>query len=197
MDLHRSSACEPSIDGLSSHFVTWFRSLSQTSWWVLNSVCLERTKVMTRVNRYSMLAVFVLICFALNSAAQSTASGTINGRVVDQQGAVIPGAAIVARNVDTGLQRSTTSSSQGDYQISNLPPGVYEVGASSPNFAASRVPRVVIQVGDQRDVNFRLSIGSAQQTVEVTAEAPIVESTKTEISTVVSDQDVARLPASS
>ena len=152
---------------------------------------------MTRVNRYSMLAVFVLICFTLNSAAQSTASGTINGRVVDQQGAVIPSATIVARNVDTGLQRSTTSSSQGDYQISNLPPGVYDVAASSSNFAASRVPRIVIQVGDQRDVNFRLSIGSTQQTVEVTAEAPIVESTKTEISTVVSDQDVARLPASS
>ena len=45
------------------------------------------------------------------------------------------------------------------------------------------------QVGAQRDVNFRLSIGSAQQTIEVTAEAPIVESTETEISTMVSDQD--------
>ena len=152
---------------------------------------------MTRVNRYWLLVTVVVSCFTLNSASQSTAFGTINGRVVDQQGAVIPGAAIVARNVDTGLQRSTTASSQGDYQIANLPPGTYDVSASSSNFAASRIPRVVIQVGDQRDVNFRLSIGSTQQTVEVTAEAPIVESTKTEISTVVSDQDVARLPATS
>lgn len=145
-----------------------------------------------------LLSIAIALCsFSWTSFAQSASTATITGRVVDPQGAVLPGASIVAKNVDTGLQRGATTSAQGDYTIPNLPPGRYDVAASVKNFNNSNVNGVVIQVGDHRDVNFRLSVAGSQEIVEVSGQAPLVESTKTDLSTVVTDQEVSRLPTSS
>ncbi len=144
--------------------------------------------------RFLVLLTIACVLLSLASAyAQTTA--TIRGRVVDPQDAIVVGATVVARNVATGIEQRTTTTSDGLYTVPALPSGTYDVRVEAPNFAIAETKAVMLQVGDTRDVNFRLKVGGATQVIEVTGEAPLVESTKTEGSTVLNNTDIARLPA--
>lgn len=138
--------------------------------------------------------VVLLLGFASSSLAQSAAFATITGRVVDPQGAVIPHATVTATNQETGVAQNTTTTSDGLYVFPTLQVGTYKVEVQAPNFARSFSRAIKIEVGDRRDVNFTLQVGAASSVVEVTAEAPLIESTKTDVSSVVTDADIARLP---
>ena len=141
------------------------------------------------------LVSLTIACFLLPLAtafAQTTA--TIRGRVADPQDAILVGVKVAARNVDTGIDRVTKTTSDGLYVIPFLQSGTYDVRVEAPNFARAETKGVKLEVGDTRDVNFKLRVGAATQVVEVTGEAPLVETTKTEGSTVINDTDVARLP---
>src|SRR5262249_21106067 len=113
--------------------------------------------------------------------------------VVDQQGADVPGATVVARKVDTGTERTTKTTSEGLYTFESLPPGVYDIRVEMRGFGNNQATAVKLQVGEKRDVNFTLSASGASEKVTVTA-APLVEATKTEVSSVVDDKQVATLP---
>jgi outer membrane receptor protein involved in Fe transport len=126
--------------------------------------------------------------------AQSASTATIVGTVVDPQGAVIGGAKITATNVATGVERSTTSTGNGDFTLPYLPPGTYDVKAEAKGFSVASVKGLKLNLGDKQDLNFKLPVAGASQTVEVTAEAPIIETTKTEVSSSVSDLDMQRMP---
>ena len=138
--------------------------------------------------------VLVLCLTSALCYAQTAASATIVGVVTDPQGLVVAGAKITATNTATGLERSTNSTSSGEYTIPNLPPGNYDVKAEAKGFAVSQSKGVKLNVGDQRDMNFKLTVGAPSQTVEVTAEAPLIETTKTDVSSSVTDLDMQRLP---
>src|SRR5881394_3698809 len=73
-------------------------------------------------------------------------------------GAVVPGATVVAKNVDTGISRTTRSTSEGLYRFDNLPPGVYDVSVEAQGFAKGEAKSVKLQVGEQRDLNFNLVV---------------------------------------
>jgi len=148
------------------------------------------------MRRLFVLFSLVALCFlpAVVAVAQSASSATITGQVVDPQGAVITGAKITATNLDTGLVRSTLTTGAGDYSLPNLPPGKYDIKVSAAKFAQSEAKGVVINVGDQRDMNFKLGVAGATQTVEVTAVSPLIETTKTEVSSVIDNLDMERLP---
>ena len=138
--------------------------------------------------------VLVLSLIASVANAQSASTATIVGSVVDPQGAVIAGAKITATNVATGVDRSTISTSNGDFTLNFLPPGVYNVKVEAKGFANGSAKGVKLGVGDKQDLNFKLAVGGATQTVEVTAEAPLIETTKTDVSSSVSDLDLQRMP---
>ncbi|HEU4386163.1 MAG TPA: TonB-dependent receptor, partial [Blastocatellia bacterium] len=126
--------------------------------------------------------------------AQSAASATILGTVLDPQGAVVANAIVVAKNVDTGIERTTKTGSEGLYRIDNLPPGVYNVRVEAQGFGTKEVQSVKLQVGEQRDFNFGLSVSGKAEVVDVSAAGALVESAKTDVSAVIDDKKVATLP---
>jgi hypothetical protein len=147
--------------------------------------------------RRSMVFCSLVLVLCLTSAlayAQSASTATITGQVVDPQGAVIPNAKVTATNVATGVGRSVNTTGTGNYTLPNLPPGTYTVKVAAAKFAVGEAKDVKLNVGDSRDLNFKLPVATASQTVEVTAEAPLIETTKTEVSTSVTDVDMQKLP---
>jgi len=139
-----------------------------------------------------MIALLVAVApFAFGQTA------VIRGTVTDPRGAVVPQATVTARNVATGLSYPTQTTGAGIYTIPNIQPGTYDVTANKSGFTAAVVKGVGVNVGDLRDQNFRLAIGSAAVEITVTSEAPLVESTRTDVSTVVDERQVRDLPVTS
>jgi len=147
------------------------------------------------MKRLQVLFLLALLCccvpILLN--AQSASTATITGQVVDPQGAVIPAAKVTATNTATGVARSAITTTTGNYVIPNLSPGNYSIKVEATKFAAAE-SKVKLNVGDEQDVNFKLGIAGSTQTVEVTTEAPLIETTKTDVSSSVTDLDMQHLP---
>jgi len=145
---------------------------------------------MRRLSLFSL----VLLCFLSVLATAQSNVATITGRVEDPQGAVIPNATVTATNEATGISHTAKTTGSGLYTIPELPPGTYDVKAEAPSFASGQAKGVKLNVGDSRDVNFHLTVGTANQTVEVTGVAPLIETTKTDVSSSVTDLDMQQLP---
>jgi hypothetical protein len=137
------------------------------------------------------LAIFLIL--SLPSWAQTPAA-TINGRVLDQAGAVIQGATIDSINVDTNLSRSAATNDQGLFSIGNLPPGNYRLEISKPGFRMIIKPGVVLHVQDLIVLNFEMSVGSASESVTVSADIPLINTTDGAVSTVVDRKFVENVP---
>lgn len=149
---------------------------------------------MKRLQQFCMIA-FLCCCLPLSLAnAQSAASAQISGTVLDPQGAVVPGAKVTATNSATGVQRSVNTTSTGNYTIPNLAPGTYSVKVEAKGFASGGTENIQLKLGDQRDLGFKLAVAGSTQTVEVTTEAPLIETTKTDVSSSVTSLDMERLP---
>src|SRR5512132_399220 len=118
--------------------------------------------------RVRMMLAFVILA-AISVAAQ-TFRGTILGTVSDASGAVISGAKVVARNVGTGLERTTLTSADGSYSIPELPLGTYTVTISQAGFQTSVTNNVVVDVATERRVDAQLKAGQVTERVEVSGE---------------------------
>src|SRR5207302_10158379 len=104
-------------------------------------------------------------------------TATILGGVKDSSGAVIPGASITAKNVETGLTRTGVSAEDGSYRLSALPVGGYEVRVELPGFRTEVRSGLTLTVSQEAVVNFTLQAGAVDQTVVVTEDAPLVNTT--------------------
>src|SRR4051812_3316924 len=141
----------------------------------------------------SFLVLVLVVALSGLSAFAQTATGQITGRVTDQQGAVISGANVTAKETTTGRTRTTTTNTEGDYAFPLLPPGSYEVTVESPNMSRG-VANVQVLLNSKPDVNFGLKAASAGTTVEVTGEAPLVETTNSKLKTNVDTKQIEGLP---
>jgi hypothetical protein len=139
-------------------------------------------------------AVFLLILGTRYHAAAQTVTGTILGSVLDPSGAAIPGAAVMASNPTNGFTRRVTADSAGNYLLTFLPPGTYEVVGSADGFKQTRHPGIVVAADERVRVDFALQLGEATQTVEVTAGAPLVESSDAVVGEVVDSKQIENLP---
>src|SRR5437762_6048012 len=139
----------------------------------------------------AQLAVLLLVIGAAPLFAQSTA--TIVG-VVRDSGGVLPGATVTVRNVDTGLTRSVPTGSDGAFRFPALPVGPYEIRAELSGFRTSVRSGVRLLVGQEVVLDMVLELGSIQETVTVTAEAPLVETTTSALGTIVTEAEIASLP---
>lgn len=151
-------------------------------------------KKLNHITAGLLLAVLVCLGVTARSYAQSASSATILGNVIDPAGRTVPNVKVVARNVDTGLERETLTTSEGLYVIPNLPPGTYNVRVEASGFAKAEAKGVTIQIGDQRGVNFKLALASVTTEITVSATTPLVETTKTDSSTVINENDMKGLP---
>lgn len=121
-------------------------------------------------------------------------TGLIEGTVMDSSGGILPGASVTAKNVATGMTRADTTSVNGGYRLSALPPGVYNVTAELSGFATTVHEGVTVNVGKSVGIDFTLGAAKVAETVTVSAEAPLVESTQSDLSTVVNERLIQNLP---
>ena len=121
----------------------------------------------------------------------------ITGIVKDQSGAVIPGATVTARNVETGFARVGVSDGAGEYRLPSLPPGRYAVATELSGFSTETRPDIVLIIDQTAIINFALKPAVLSETVTVTGESPIVDVTRSDVSTSVSTQQIQDLPVAS
>jgi hypothetical protein len=144
------------------------------------------------------LAVLAMAALAGGLPAPMSAqeqTGAVAGTVSDQTGALLPGATVTVVNLATGESRTTVTGEGGLYRIPALQPSRYLVTAELPGFSTVRRPEVTVNIGSVADVNFTLSVGTIQESITVTGEAPLVESKKTDLSSVITQDTINALPS--
>ncbi len=129
---------------------------------------------MTRKIKFLATAIFCMLLGIGQIFAQSTVTGGIQGRVTDPQGAVVPNASVKVTNLGTNAEVTTTSSEDGAYRVTNLQPGTYSIEVTATGFAVAKVERAVVEVGQSTAIEIPLSIQGSQTVVDVTAEAPVI-----------------------
>jgi hypothetical protein len=140
-----------------------------------------------------LFTILISLCIATHAQSQAT-TGNIEGRVLDPNGAAIPNAAVTATNQQTGLIKSVNTDDEGQYRLILLPPGTYNVQTTAQGFAPSDLNGVVVTVGGKTPLEIKVGLGGVVNQVEVTGEAPIVETTRTSVSTTVNQKAIENLP---
>lgn len=137
-------------------------------------------------------ALLVLLGASLLWGQMTT--GTISGVASDQTGAVVTGVAVTVRNVDTGIARSVSTNERGRYVAPQLNPGNYEVEAALAGFQTLRRRGIVLTVGSEQVVDLELGVGATAETIEVTGELPVVDTTTATVSGLVDERSIRALP---
>ncbi|MCA1732078.1 MAG: TonB-dependent receptor, partial [Acidobacteria bacterium] len=139
-------------------------------------------------------AVLCLILAAGSVFAQTgTTSGEINGSVVDSSGAALPGVTVTATNTQTGLTRTAYTETSGQYNIPQLPPGIYRVEAELVGLGRSVRDRIQVYLGQAANIRFTLTPQVAEE-ITVTAEAPLVDTTQSGSTESVTQTQIENLP---
>ncbi len=129
-------------------------------------------------------------------AGQVTQSGVV-GTCTDPSGAAVPNAAVTARNTATNQRFEAQTNISGNYVLPSLPIGIYELTASATGFKSAVRDGIVLDVGERPRVDFRLEIGVAEQKVEITAEAPVVDTDTSGLGAVIENRRISELPLNS
>jgi hypothetical protein len=142
---------------------------------------------------FTGLILMVLGCVAPLAFAQAVGA-SLNGQVVDPTGAAIPGAQITVKNVGTGLTLTATSSEQGVYRVAPLPPGTYSLSVQATGFQGYLQQGITITVDTPATQNVTLKTGDVQQTVTVTANAELLNTTSGSLGQTIDSTSVSQLP---
>src|SRR2546423_6135079 len=148
----------------------------------------------------SISLLFVLLSFAAATAfAQDLDNVTITGRVMDQNGAIVPGASVTATLIKTKIERTVTADADGRYKIIQLEPGVYSIKASFTNFATEEKTDLTTVAGQNVKLDFTLKpAGVSAETVVISpAEAPPVDTSRTVVGGTVTTHEIESLPVNS
>ena len=137
---------------------------------------------------------FVISMIAATFSKAQTTTASFQGTVADATGAVLPGAQVTASNVETGLKRTTTTSDEGRFLLSELPPGSYEITVTLPGFDTLVRKGMTLTVGQQASLRLTMNVGTVDQHVIVTGDAPLVETTQSSVSGVVEEKRITDLP---
>ncbi len=123
-----------------------------------------------------------------------TSAGAVNGTVHDATGAVVPNARVDLKNESTSTEIAGTTNSNGYFTFVNVQPGSYTLSASAPGFKKAFQSQVAVGVNETVTLNMSLTVGDVGQTVEVTAEAALLQQSTSELGTVISEEAVKELP---
>ncbi|HEX6046463.1 MAG TPA: TonB-dependent receptor [Pyrinomonadaceae bacterium] len=156
-----------------------------------------RTPVNCRFSRLQCIVATLLLTLsvALTASAQSQiTTATIEGTVTDPSGALVPGANVEIRNVETNLSRNLTTDDEGRFKVLQLTPGKYSVKVSKQGFASAEDPNVVLTVGQTATLSFPMKVSTVDETVTVTSMAT-VDTAKTEVSSTLSEDVLRKQPS--
>ena len=129
-----------------------------------------------------LAAILVNVFFTIGVFGQAVNLAQIHGRITDPSGAVVASAQVQARQLDTGLVRATTTNSDGQYSLPALPLGAYELAVSAQGFQKYLQKGITLEVSANPQVDITLKIGNTAETVEVRADAQLVETHENAVS---------------
>lgn len=141
----------------------------------------------------ALCTTFALLCVPWAATAQRT-TGDIRGVVSDESGAVLPGATVTLKGPAVAGTPSTVSNEAGIYRFANLAPGVYELSVELSGFTTKTQTGIQVSLGGTVELNVQLGVSTQQETITVTAEAPVVSSTSTQVATNYSREWVENAP---
>ena len=144
--------------------------------------------------RVPALAVCLLLLFSSSVLRAQSTSASLTGHVTDPSHALIAGAKISAINTGTNFRYETSTNGSGEYYLTNLPPGLYQIEIEKSGFKKLIKPDVTLHVQDAIEINFELSLGSATDTVTVQSGAPLVNTESATVSTVIDHSFVDNIP---
>ncbi len=145
---------------------------------------------------FARLVVALMLVLAVPAAHLSaqTVTGTILGSILDSSGSAVPNATVTVTNQDTGVVRTADSSSEGLYTVPSLLAGKYTVEVHAQGFAPVEVKNVVVNVDSNARADVTLQVGATTQTVTVTESVPTVETTSSEVSQVMDENLIEKIP---
>ena len=148
---------------------------------------------MPRLIKFPFASLLLLALCAV-AFAQSTTTGAIGGVVTNPNKEVVPGAAVTIKNVDTNKEDSATTDDTGRFKVANLQPGRYSVTISSSGFSPLTQENVIVEVGRETPLEVALSVGPVTGTVDVSAEAPVINTTQQDFSSNINQTSINELP---
>ena len=140
------------------------------------------------------LSAIAFTCLLAGPVLAQSTSSTVSGKITDPSGASVPAASITASNEDTGLRRIVNSNEDGGYVVPLLPPGRYRLTVQKDGFKPVTRSGIVLQVDQVARIDFALDVGAVAETVEVTANAPLLEQETSALGQVVDNQKILNLP---
>src|SRR5438309_7806884 len=150
---------------------------------------------MKKAVSFSALLVVALLCGLWASRASAQAVfGSIFGTVTDPQGAAVAGAKVTVTSVRKGTTEQTTTNDSGNYSVTHLIPDVYNVKVESSGFKAFEATNIQVSADTAARVDGQFQVGGAQETIEVTAEAPELKTDRADVATIFNERAVENLP---
>jgi hypothetical protein len=149
---------------------------------------------MVRIGRLALLALCVTLIGSPAFAQGGTAA--IGGTVTDESRSVLPGANVVATELSTGRTFQGVTDERGEYRIANVAPGKYKVQAELSGFATVVYPEVEVLVGQNAELLFSLKLGAIEETVQVSGQAPLVDTSSVAIAGNVDRRQLENMPLS-
>jgi hypothetical protein len=140
-----------------------------------------------------LFALVMLVAWVAPAHAQTTGA-TLQGTIADEQGAVLPGVSITITNTETGWNRVIATDARGSYRAAALPPGAYEMKVEMSGFATELRSGMTVTIGQEVTINLTLKLSTVQETVTVTGDVPLVETTKTSMGTTINRSQLDNLP---
>jgi hypothetical protein len=121
-------------------------------------------------------------------------TGTLQGKVIDEQGLALPGATVTVQNLATGFRRTTTTDAEGSYRLPGLPVGAYDVQIELAGFASQARKGVTVNVGATSGAEFRLTVAGKTEEVTVVGEAPLIDVKDTGVGEIITQAQIQNLP---
>ena len=142
----------------------------------------------------SKLILLATLLFLASIAFAQRGRGTILGSVTDASGAVIPGAVVTITNTDTNISTTATTNNDGNFTVPNLMVGGYSVSVSKEGFKKALRSNLTLEVDQRAEINLVLETGAVSETIEVTSQAPLVDTTTATFGKVIENRRVQELP---
>ena len=139
-----------------------------------------------------LVALFVVLCSGISFAQDTTA--TILGNVTDSTGAAVPKADVTVTNVETNVATALQTNETGTYTAPQLNPGTYSVTIKMMGFRTASIPNLAIAAGDRRRVDASLEVGANTETIEITTQAPVLQTDSSTVASNVTERAVQDLP---
>ncbi|HEY0171790.1 MAG TPA: TonB-dependent receptor [Pyrinomonadaceae bacterium] len=149
---------------------------------------------MSHSARSLLVAVLLMLAAAMPAPAQSQVDGAISGTVTDPNGAVVPNATVTVRNDQTNKEQTAATDSEGRFRVPQLQPGNYTVRVTASGFGEAVQPNVVVEVGRINSIELALGVAGTTETVEVTSEAPVINTERQDFSTNINQTSINELP---